>query len=183
MAAAQFTDKQIKAADKEGGKKGQDLAGMGDLGGIKFFCVTMEQCEGEFPLLEAAMEAMNRPVDEAAEDRKGGSGHLGKALRSSNDKQVAFLCYVPTDLQATVDREEWVNRMIKDIDGKITKTTDTLVYAVAEGSADKGLYPLKMREAALGQGFALIKEKGLVMDDSDDDVDYSAQAEAAGIEW
>ncbi len=31
-----FTEKQIKAAKKEGGKKGQDLAGMFDMGGVRY---------------------------------------------------------------------------------------------------------------------------------------------------
>jgi hypothetical protein len=31
---------------------------------------------------------MNVEVDEAAEERKGGAGHLGKMLLSAGDKQV-----------------------------------------------------------------------------------------------
>lgn len=31
----EFTEKQIKAAKKEGGKKGQDIAGLYDMGGIR----------------------------------------------------------------------------------------------------------------------------------------------------
>ena len=44
--------KANKAALKEGGKKGQDLAGMYDMGGMKFFHVAMEQCGGNVDLLK-----------------------------------------------------------------------------------------------------------------------------------
>merc|ERR1719424_2603503 len=40
------------AATKEGGKKGQDLSGMCDLGGMKYFTVAMEKCQGRWDLLE-----------------------------------------------------------------------------------------------------------------------------------
>jgi hypothetical protein len=42
---------------------------------------------------------MNVEVDEAAEERKGGAGHLGKMLLSAGDKQVAIVCHVPKALQ------------------------------------------------------------------------------------
>lgn len=43
------TDKQIKKAFKEGGKKGQDLVGMADMGGMRFFCVVMEVSDPKSP--------------------------------------------------------------------------------------------------------------------------------------
>lgn len=41
-----------------------------------------------------------------------------------------------------------------------------------------------MKDTAINASFAFLKKKGLVMDDdSDDDVDYSAMQDGAGIEW
>ena len=37
--------KKNKASLKEGGKKGQDLSGMHDLGGMIFFTICLEQCK------------------------------------------------------------------------------------------------------------------------------------------
>lgn len=39
-------------------------------------------------LLSAVTTGMNAEVDEAAEERKGGSGHLGKMLLSAGQSQV-----------------------------------------------------------------------------------------------
>merc|ERR1719152_558324 len=70
--AAEARAKEIKASAKEGGKKGQDLIGMCDIGGMKYFTVAMETCKGDWELLQAAMDAANKPVDPDGDDRKGG---------------------------------------------------------------------------------------------------------------
>ena len=59
-AAAAPTDKQIKASLKEGGKKGQDLQGMADLGSMSFFTVVLETCGESWALLEKAMEVSQK---------------------------------------------------------------------------------------------------------------------------
>jgi hypothetical protein len=38
--------KALAAAKKEGGKKGQDLCGMADMGGIRFFHVAIDNANG-----------------------------------------------------------------------------------------------------------------------------------------
>eukprot|EP00887_Chlorella_sp_A99_P005494 scaffold1.g5494.t1 len=74
-------DKAAKAAFKEGGKKGVDLQarGVAAMGGVVFFNIAVESGNGDLALLEKVMEGSNQPVDEAAEERKGGAGDLGKA--------------------------------------------------------------------------------------------------------
>lgn len=49
-------EKQLKAAKKEGGKKGVDAAGMSDLGGVKYFHITVDTPEGDVELLRAVLE-------------------------------------------------------------------------------------------------------------------------------
>ena len=66
--AAEVEKAEAKAyagALKEGGKKGQDLIGMCDLGGMKYFTVAMEKCAGRWDLLEAAMKGACKIVDES----------------------------------------------------------------------------------------------------------------------
>lgn len=41
-------------------------------------------------LLLILFTGMNAEVDEAAEERKGGAGHIGKMLLSAGDKQVCY---------------------------------------------------------------------------------------------
>lgn len=37
---------------------------MHDMGGMSFFAVTMEQCKGDWELLQCAMDGANKEVDE-----------------------------------------------------------------------------------------------------------------------
>jgi len=165
-------DKAKKAAIKEGGKKGVDMAGMSDLGGVKFFNLAVETPEGDIEVLELVMQGMNAEVDEAAEERKGGAGHLGKMLLSAGDKAVAFLCHVPKALQEATPAfsiKEWAEAVAKAGDAKIVEETEEVIKIVGEGDAANEKFPLKMRDAAQAAGFAYIKSKGLIPDDDSDD--------------
>ena len=80
-AAAKLKAKVIK----EGGKKGVEIEGASDMGGLEFFCTTIESADGMPSLLQLAMTAMNALADPEAEDRKGCSGHVGKMIFSACD--------------------------------------------------------------------------------------------------
>merc|ERR1719473_1920280 len=90
-------EKKLKVVKKEGGKKGAEIAGAGDMGGIEFFTTTCETPEGDPRLVEIVCQEMNAPVDPAAEETKGGSGHVAKMLLSACDAQLALVAYVPAD--------------------------------------------------------------------------------------
>lgn len=79
---------------KEGGKKGVEIEGASDMGGLDFFCTTMELPEGNLEYLVMAMDAMNAEPDPEAEDRKGCSGHVGKMIFSAGVDQLAIVAYV-----------------------------------------------------------------------------------------
>lgn len=176
-----------KAAIKEGGKKGVDVVGMSDMGGVKFFNVVVETAEGNLDLISAVLKGMNAPVDESAEERKGGAGSLGKMLLSAGDKTLALLCNIPKDLQGAyenVKMNAWVDKLVAAAGGKVVtrEEEEEVIKVLIEGDADAGLFPLKMRDAAQNAGFAFLRENGLIPDvDSDDD--YIPDPEAAGIEW
>ncbi|GLI71765.1 hypothetical protein VaNZ11_017086 [Volvox africanus] len=176
-----------KAAKKEGGKKGVDLSGMSDLGGVKFFNVTLENTNGDLELVSIALEGMNAPVDEAAEERKGGAGHLGKMLLSAGDKTLAFLCNIPKELAESyphVQATKWIDKLIEAAGGKVVtrEESEEVIKVLVEGDPSNNLYPLKMRDAASNAGCAFLRENGLLPDDDSDD-DYIPDPEAAGIEW
>jgi len=165
-------DKVKKAAIKEGGKKGVDMAGMSDLGGVKFFNLAVETPEGDIEVLELVMQGMNAEVDEAAEERKGGAGHLGKMLLSAGDKALACLCHVPKALQEATPAfsiKDWAQAVATAGNAKIVEETDEVIKIVGEGDASKELFPLKMRDAAQAAGFAYIKSKGLIPEEDSDD--------------
>eukprot|EP01134_Creolimax_fragrantissima_P002787 CFRG2787T1 len=176
--------KIVKACIKEGGKKGQDLCGMADMGGINFFNVVIDAADGKDEYLDQVLNGANAEIDPEGEERKGGAGKLGKLLYSAGTERLAFLCHVPKDLGAEkgVTKEEWINAVLESVGGKVTETIDEeTIRGEALADAQNDRFPLKMRDLAIGTGFAFLREKGLVLDDeSSDDCDY---AEAAGIEW
>jgi len=182
--AAGADAKLVKTAVKEGGKKGQDIAGLADMGGVKFYHLAMERCEGDVRLVKAAMEGMNVEVDETAEDRKGGAGDLGKILLSASVDKLILYCHVPDALFSTLNPTDWMAEVGKHVDAKVIETTKNTVLAIAEGNPDKARYPLKMRDLVSSVGYAFLRSKNLVSDaDSDDEVNYGELHEAAGVEW
>lgn len=156
------------------------------MGGVSYFNVSVDEPEGDLELLQVLLDAANVEVDEAAEERKGGAGDLGKAFLSAGDKQLGIIVHVPAALAAAkgVGIKEWVDALLAPIkdQAKIVEETEEIVKITAEGNAEAGHFPLKMRDACTAAGFAFLREKGLIpADDSDDDdVNY---AEAAGVEW
>lgn len=118
-------EKEVKAAIKEGGKKAQDIAGMHDMGGMSFFALTMDNCKGDWELLQHAMDGANKEVDESGDDRKGGAGGLAKCLLSTDDsKHLAMYFHVPKELHAQLTLKEWVDAMVVGIGGKALEMSD-----------------------------------------------------------
>merc|ERR1712087_928189 len=93
--AAKAKEKLLKTVIKEGGKKGVEIEGASDMGGLDFFCTTIESPDGDVELLQLAMTSMNSEPDPEAEDRKGCSGHVGKMIFSAGAPQLAMVAYVP----------------------------------------------------------------------------------------
>merc|ERR1719482_2297003 len=96
-------EKEQKAIKKEGGKKGSEIAGAADMGGMSFMNCSLDSMDlggktiGEVERMVFALSEMNRPVEEGAEETKGGSGHVAKALFSYGDEKCGVLCYVPEE--------------------------------------------------------------------------------------
>ena len=105
--AAKEAEKLRAKIIKEGGKKGVEIEGASDMGGLDFFCTTMELPEGDTELLLSAMEAMNAKF-ENEEERKGCSGHVGKMIFSAGVEQLAITAYVPESKREKIDVVEWV---------------------------------------------------------------------------
>lgn len=68
------------------------------LGGVSFFNVAADEPAGDMALLEKVMEGANAPVDEAAEERKGGAGDIGKFFLSAGEAQLAAYGHLPKAL-------------------------------------------------------------------------------------
>ncbi len=71
---------------------------MAALGGVSYFNVAVETPEGDLALLEKVLEGCNAEVDEAAEERKGGAGDIGKFLLSAGEDKLVAIGHVPKAL-------------------------------------------------------------------------------------
>jgi nucleoside-diphosphate kinase len=174
-------EKLVKACLKEGGKKGQDIGGMSTFG-VHFFLTSMEAPEGDLAMLMKCMEGANKEVDPDAEDRKGGAGDLAKIFFSAGDHNLAMVAHVPKECSEKCSVTEFFNAVIKGTEQegvKVTQVDEFTQTAEIKGDPDNGVFPLKIRDAAIAAGFNFLREKGLVLDDeSEDDTNY---AEAAGV--
>merc|ERR1712129_689570 len=105
---AKMKKDKLKAAIKEGGKRGVEIEGAADMGGLQFFCTSVDEPEGDLELLSECAKAMNAKSDPTEEERKGGSGHIGKMIFSAGIEQLALVAYVPEEKQAECNCEEWI---------------------------------------------------------------------------
>ena len=192
-------EKLEKKVIKEGGKKGVEIEGASDMGGLDFFCTTIESPEGDVDLLQMAMTAMNAQPDPEAEDRKGCSGHVGKMIFSAGVEQLAMVAYVPANefnkSAEKVDVTAWMTDVCEKVGATITKPafdvtsmvpdkktgsietgtkgkiTGKVVCAVAKSDPEKGKFALKDKDAAMAASFAYLRSKGAFPEDNDDDSD------------
>merc|ERR1719199_2346076 len=90
-------EKKMKKILKEGGKRGVEIEGAADMGGLQFFCTTMAEPGGDVDLLYESMRSANEKSDPTEEERKGGSGRIGKMFISKDqaDSKLALVAYCP----------------------------------------------------------------------------------------
>merc|ERR1712176_1720254 len=112
----------LKEVKKEGGKRGVEIEGAANMGGLQFFCSSVDLPEGDMEMLVESMKAMNAKSDPTEEERKGGSGHIGKMIFSAGTEQLAVVAYVPEDKQKELSCEEWLKMVLETQGGKIEKT-------------------------------------------------------------
>ncbi|CAG9460852.1 unnamed protein product [Pedinophyceae sp. YPF-701] len=180
------TDKQIAKATKEGGKKGQDLAGLADMGGVKFFCIALDEPAGDKELLFAALAGANAEVDPEAGELKGGAKELGKVLLSYGEDKLSMLCHLPASLADKLSADEWMKTLMDKVGGEILETKDEegkIIYAEAKADKDNGKFPIKMRDEASAASYDLLKTKGFVGGDDDSDFDLNQCEDMQDLEW
>merc|ERR1711881_547272 len=125
--------KKKKAVLKEGGKRGVEIEGAADMGGLQFFCTSVDEPEGDLDLMDECMKAMNEEADPTQEERKGGSGAIGKMIFAAGNHQ-----------------------------GVVEKgSTKGHARAFITADGDKNKFPLKMKEPCITEAINFLKAKGL----------------------
>jgi len=164
---------KLKKVLKEGGKRGVEIEGAADMGGLQFFCTSMDLPEGDLDLLVESMKAMNAKSDPTEEERKGGSGHIGKMIFSAGTEQLAVVAYVPEAKQSDLSCEEWLKAVLSTFGGDVVSAGAELSTGAVKTNSDKGVFPLKIREPLILEANNFLRKKGLFPDnDGDDDDDY-----------
>uniref|UniRef100_A0A7S3BJM6 GST C-terminal domain-containing protein n=1 Tax=Haptolina ericina TaxID=156174 RepID=A0A7S3BJM6_9EUKA len=181
--AAKAKEKLLKTVIKEGGKKGVEIEGASDMGGLDFFCTTIESPEGDIEMLQLAMTSMNADPDPEGEDRKGCSGHVGKMVFSAGTKQLAIVGYVPdaehNKSASKVDIDEWTKHVAAAVGAKVVKGGTAaasprggkVTEAIVAADPDKGKFPIKDKDTAMAAAFAYLRSKGAFPEDGSDDED------------
>jgi len=162
---------KLKKVIKEGGKRGVEIEGAADMGGLQFFCTSVELPEGDVDLLKESVTAMNAKSDPTDEERKGGSGHIGKMVFSAGVEQLAIVSYVPEAKQSELSSEDWIKAVIGNFGGKVLTTAADVCTACVKADGDKGIFPLKIRDSIILEANNYLRKKGLFPDNDDDDED------------
>jgi len=175
-AEAKMTAKKLKAAIKEGGKKGVEIEGAADMGGLAFFCTTLMEPDGDMPMLEKAFEAMNAdPPEDPEEERRGGAGGVGKMVFSAGAEYLQIICNMPKNLQQDFVRPDgeplreamsavdWVNgvlaKMTKEAPGVKAEGNADFAKASIPGNKEKGIFALKIKDDAMAYAYSILQEK------------------------
>merc|ERR1712107_526538 len=169
----QMRKDKLKKVIKEGGKRGVEIEGAADMGGLQFFCTSVDEPEGDLDLCMECMTAMNAKSDPTEEERKGGSGHIGKMIFSAGSEKLAVVAYLPDELGEKCDAIDWLKTVLGTFGGEVSKdSTKTLAKGFIAADADKGKFPLKMKEPSITEAINYLKKKGLFPDKDDSDDDF-----------
>merc|ERR1739844_663283 len=127
---------KLKKVIKEGGKRGVEIEGAADMGGLQFFCTAVDLPEGDMELLVESMKAMNAKSDPTEEERKGGSGHIGKMIFSAGTEQLAICAYVPEEKQSELSCEEWLKTVLANFQGTIESSAADVCTGFVKADGD-----------------------------------------------
>lgn len=178
--AKEFPEKKMKVVTKEGGKRGVEIEGAADMGGLQFFCTMIEKPEGDLDLLIESMKAMNAKSDPTDEERKGGAGKLGKMIFSCTEDVFSAVAYVPKDKAEECNAKEWLSEVVLNVANaasvesiKTFEGIDEKYWAAVSVKTDgqKDLFAIKMRDPSISMAYNFLKKRGLFPDGDDEDDD------------
>merc|ERR1719193_2568700 len=162
---------KLKKTIKEGGKRGVEIEGASDMGGLEFFCTSVDEPDGDAELLEECLKAMCAESKPEDEERKGGAGKVGKMVFSSGTEQLAVICDVPETKREKISAKEWMEVVMKQLNGKLVKGDVGLAVGVVVKDQAKGIFPIKMKDEGISFSIAHLKSKGLFPDNNDESDD------------
>merc|ERR1712194_758529 len=97
--------------------------------------------EGDLELLAESMKAMNEKSDPTEEERKGGSGHIGKMVFSAGVDQLAVVAYVPAEKQEDLSCAEWLKTVLGSQGGELVSSAKDICTGRVLTNSDKNVFP------------------------------------------
>jgi hypothetical protein len=166
---AALAHKGLKAIVKEGGKRGVEIEGAGDMGGLQFFCTKVEKPSDSVDMLIESMRAMNALSDPEAEERKGGSRNIGKMICSEGNKGVPVVAYVPEHQTRKVKADQWLKAVVDKVrPGAEVTGNRQHAYAFLEQDKEGGFFNIKMQDGIIAEAQGFLKPLGLFPDADDE---------------
>merc|ERR1719373_605393 len=117
------------------------------------------------------MKAMNAKSDPTEEERKGGSGHIGKMIFSAGVEHLAIAAYGPDEKQSECSCEEWLKVVLANFQGEVVSASPSVCIGKVKADGDKGIFPLKIREPMILEANNFLRKKGLFPEDNGDSDD------------
>merc|ERR1711934_517126 len=143
------------------------------MGGLQFFCTSVDEPQGDLDLLVQSLNAMNAEAVAGEEERKGCSGHIGKTIFSCGTDQLAVIAYVPEDKLSALNCEEWLKATLANFQGELVTSGKQICTGRVLTDSNKNVFPLKIREPMILEANNFLRKKGLFPEDNgDDDDDY-----------
>ena len=84
---------------------------------------------------------------------------------------LAVVAYVPEEKQAALNCEEWLKKVLDSQCGTIITKGKAMSTGIVKANADKGIFPLKIREPMILEANNFLRKLGLFPEDNDDDDD------------
>merc|ERR1712186_12531 len=103
------------------------------------------------------------------EERKGGSGHIGKMIFSAGADQLAVVAYVPENKQSELSCKEWLEKVLGLQSGVVDSVADDICRGYVKTDSNKNVFPLKIREGMILEANNFLRKKGLFPEDDDDE--------------
>merc|ERR1711904_175531 len=121
------------------------------------------------------MRAMNEKSDPSEEERKGGSGKIGKMITSVDveSTKLALCAYVPPSKHGELKADQWMKDILAALGGTGVMSFGDAFTAKAtiKNEPEKSVFILKVKDEALPKSIDYLKGKGLFPDKVDDDSD------------
>mmetsp|Transcript_15057 Transcript_15057/g.33525 ORF Transcript_15057/g.33525 Transcript_15057/m.33525 type:complete len:195 (-) Transcript_15057:253-837(-) len=181
-------EKAVKKVTKAGGKRGVEIEGAADMGGLHCFSTFIEEPNGDEWLLLEALKAMNIVCKPDEEERKGCSGHICKSVYSTHveNKHMSYIVYVPKDQQEKVDLKGWFEAVNKAVMGDKVAEASTMILGKVANDPDAGKFILKLKDEFQAASLQYLRSTGNFPeagnDDSDDDMVFGDDFDCDALE-